>query len=236
MQNPELWFQTICRKNGLAPTDSQVRLLERYVTLLLDWNRKINLVSRKNEDQVWQSHILHSASLLFKIRLAANPTILDIGTGGGMPGIPLKILLPDSRVVLLDSTRKKIAAVEDIIHNLGLERIEAVWGRAEELSSHANLISHFDYIVARAVAPLADLVKWSEPFLRRHRNSEGDRSTDPAFVPPPALLALKGGELEDEVSRASRLRKQQSVDVVDLVFPSSEELSATDKKLVIVRF
>ncbi|HTP12225.1 MAG TPA: 16S rRNA (guanine(527)-N(7))-methyltransferase RsmG, partial [Bacteroidota bacterium] len=200
------------------------------------WNKKVNLISRKDEDRVWQSHILHCVSPLFKIGLVANPTILDLGTGGGMPGIPLKILLPDSEIVLLDSTRKKTMAVQDMINNLHLERIETVWGRAEELSSRGNLVSHFDYIVARAVAPLIDLVKWSVPFLRPSQSQPEARTSDPTLILPPALLALKGGELEDEVSKAKRVRKDLAAEVVNLVFQGSEELSASDKKVVVVRY
>lgn len=236
MQNPGIWIQTICRKNGLALAESQVRLLEQYVALLLDWNKKLNLISRKDEERVWESHILHCVSPLFKIGLVPKPAILDLGTGGGMPGVPLKILLPDSQVVLLDSTRKKITAVQEMINNLHLEGIAAVWGRAEELSSRVNLVSQFDYIVARAVAPLNDLVKWSVPFLRPPQSQPGDRPSNPTLILPPALLALKGGDLDDEVSKAKRVRNDLAIDTINLVFPGSEELSASDKKVVVVRF
>jgi 16S rRNA (guanine527-N7)-methyltransferase len=208
--------------------------LEQYVTLLLGWNKKVNLISRKDEDQVWQNHILHSVSPLFRMRLSDNPRILDMGTGGGIPGIPLKILLPDSEFILLDSTRKKILAVGDMVGALGLSGISAVWGRAEELASQKNLVSHFDYIIARAVAPLNDLIKWSAPFLRRANPDEIAQPAAPPSVAPPALIALKGGDLDDELSKAKRAHAIRSVEIVNLDFPGSEEISAPDKKVVIV--
>jgi 16S rRNA (guanine527-N7)-methyltransferase len=236
VEAPGIWFRNVCRKNGLVPTDHQILLLEQYVALLLGWNKKVNLISRKDEDQVWQNHILHSVSPLFKVRLADSPRILDLGTGGGIPGIPLKILLPDSEFILLDSTRKKILAVGNMIGALGLSGISAIWGRAEELASQKNLVSHFDYIIARAVAPLNDLIKWSAPFLGHTNPGEIGQSAAPPSVVPPALIALKGGDLDEELSKARRAHAIRSVEVVNLVFPGSEEMSAPDKRVVIVHF
>jgi 16S rRNA (guanine527-N7)-methyltransferase len=220
----------------LAVDDRQMELLERYVARLLNWNRKINLVSRKDEEYIWQSHILHSISPLFKIRFFPSPLILDLGTGGGMPGIPLRIMLPDSHFLLIDATQKKIGVVQDILISLGIDGIEAAWGRAEDLSKRKDLQSHFEYIVARAVAPLKDLVRWSLPFLKTKMDDTPMVTDEVKRIAPPALIALKGGELSDEIAGASRLRAVQSVDTENLVFKGSEELSASDKKVVIVTF
>jgi 16S rRNA (guanine527-N7)-methyltransferase len=234
VEAPGIWFRTICKRNGLIPTDRQIQLLEQYAALLIEWNKKINLISRREEDRVWQNHILHSVSPLFKLKLVDRPRIMDLGCGGGLPGIPLKIFLPDSEFVLLDSTRKKIMTVQDIIMTLGIDGISAVWGRAEEVASQNNLVSHFDYIVARAVAPLNDLIKWSIPFLRRVNLDKIAQPAAPLRVVPPALIALKGGDLENELSKAKRAHAIRSVEVVNLVFPGSEEMSAPDKRVVIV--
>jgi 16S rRNA (guanine527-N7)-methyltransferase len=215
-------------------TDRQIQFLEQYVTLLVDWNRRINLISRREEERVWQNHILHSVSLLFKLKLVDSPWVMDLGCGGGLPGIPLKILLPNSQFVLLDSTRKKVTAVQDMIGRLGIDGISAIWGRAEEVASQDNLISQFDYIVARAVAPLKDLIKWSIPFLRRVGPDGMAQPTAAPRVVPPALIALKGGNLEHELSKAQRANVIRSVEVVNLVFPGSEEMSAPDKSVVVV--
>jgi 16S rRNA (guanine527-N7)-methyltransferase len=236
LESPRIWLQNICRKNGLLIDDNQANLLDRYVALLLEWNQKINLVSRKDESRIWENHILHSISVLFRIRLNKHSVILDLGTGGGMPGIPLKILMPDAEVVLIDSTKKKIAAVEDMLVRLQLQGIRALWGRVEELSQQEDLKSHFDYIVARAVAPLQDLIEWSIPFLRHADQMDNLRRIELPEVEAPALIALKGGDLEEELRKAERKKTFRSVNTVNLVFHGSEEISSPDKKLVIVKF
>jgi 16S rRNA (guanine527-N7)-methyltransferase len=235
LETPAIWLRTLFRKNGLVLSDDQIDLLGRYVDQLLGWNQKVNLISRQDEESVWQNHILHSLSLLFKLNFTEHPTIMDLGTGGGLPGIPLKIVFPDAEFLLVDSTKKKIAAVQDMLKTLDLGGISAVWGRAEELVKQRNLLAHFDYIVARAVAPLSDLISWSRPFLRSSASSQSHPGWK-AMVPPPALIALKGGDLEEEINRARRVGKASSIEVVDLVFPGSEEISSTGKKIVVVTF
>ncbi len=235
MENPGIWFGCICRKNGLFVTDAQIKLFERYVTLLLEWNRKINLISRKDEDQIWSNHILHSASILFKLSLRPGERILDLGTGGGLPGIPLKILLPSTQFVLLDATHKKIAAVQEIIQSLGLHGVEALWGRAEDIAKERNLVSQFGYIVARGVAPLKDLIKWSLPFAHLGAQQKTEPDISGAVVPPPAIIALKGGDLEKEIEEAKRRTPVRGIEIVNLAFQGSEEISVTDKKIVIAK-
>lgn len=235
VETPGFWFSTICKKNGLNPSANKILLLERYVGFLLEWNKKLNLISRRDEEQVWSGHILHSIAPLFKMQFCRNPRIMDLGTGGGLPGIPLKAFLPDSEILLVDSTRKKILAVQDMIGKLGLQGIDAVWGRAEDLAHSGNLVSHFDYIVARAVASLSDLIKWSIPFVRRGAIHEFTQSTTPPPLTPPALIALKGGDLDAEVTKAKRSGTVRSIEIVNLVFQGSEEISSIDKKIVIVK-
>lgn len=217
-------------------SDSQVGLLVNYVDRLLGWNKKVNLISRQDEELVWQNHILHSISPLFKLTLEPTARIMDLGTGGGLPGIPLKILLPETEFLLVDSTRKKIAVVEDIIKDLGLRGISTVWGRVEELAKEKNLLSHFDYIVARAVAPLNELVSWSTPFFRPWSSARVRAIGNSRVVLAPALIALKGGDLEQEIRQAERGNRISSIEIVDLVFPGSEEISSTGKKIVVVSF
>ena len=238
MENPEIWLRTVCRKNGLQVDDRQLFLLAQYVRLLLDRNQESNLISRKDEANVWENHILHSIAILFKISFLPKSRILDLGTGGGLPGIPLKILCPDSSFVLLDGTQKKIDAVADITRRLSLDGLETYWGRAEEIGKKERFYEKFDYVIARAVAPLKDLIKWSSPFLIR---SSGGRSvletrskSDIAQVDPPALVTFKGGDLDKELAEAGR-RHVKATKVINLVFNGSEQILATDKKIVIVK-
>jgi 16S rRNA (guanine527-N7)-methyltransferase len=236
LETPGIWLRTICRKNGLLLTDDQVANLEAYVNQLLAWNQKINLISRQDEGLVWQNHILHSISLLFRFALEPGSVIMDLGSGGGLPGLPLKIVLPESEFLLVDSTRKKVAAVADMVRNLGLKNITTAWGRAEDLVKERNLQSHFNYIITRAVAPLKDLIDWSIPFLRPHKTPGFSIINGKRQIQSPALIALKGGDLQQEIEKAHRSNKSKNIETVELLFPGSEEISTGGKKIVIVSF
>jgi 16S rRNA (guanine527-N7)-methyltransferase len=226
-------------ENGVDVTDGQITLLRSFSNLLLEWNKKINLVSRKDEKNFWVSHLLHSVSILFKLRLPLGASVLDLGTGGGLPGIPLKIMLSDISMTLVDSTQKKIKVVEDILHSLSLPNTSAVWGRAEELGRHKDHHARYDVVVARAVAPLKDLVRWSKPLLKstpRPGVERDEQSQGVMRVVPPALIALKGGDLETEIRSARRIPGVESIKVLDLTMTGSVQLEADDKKLVLVAY
>ncbi len=232
-----IWFRTICIKNGLVPTDVQVEQMNRFVDLLLEWNSKINLVSRKDVEKILSYHILHCISPLFKIEILQNSTIIDLGTGGGLPGLPIKILRPDLTMFCLDSTGKKINAVSRMIADLKLDRIEAVWGRAEEVGHRDALCEKFDFVLVRAVAPMIDLVSWSRIFLKKAGQKESPITKElqgRIALKPPALLAFKGGDLAQEIGIAKRKNPQINIEQIDLAFDGSEQFMASDKKLVVV--
>jgi 16S rRNA (guanine527-N7)-methyltransferase len=229
-----LWFRTECRKNGLRISDAQLDLLQGYVRELLRWNSRINLISRREEELVWERHILHCVAPLFQIVLPAKKRYLDLGTGGGLPGIPLKILMPESEWVLLDATRKKVDAVNEIIDALGLQGITGIWGRGEELGKRDGLKHSFDVVVARGVSQLDALVKLSRPFLREPLS--GLRREGEQTMPTPVLLAWKGGDLGEEIRRARRQRAVQEIREVGLRLSGAEEGGRTDKKIVTVTF
>ena len=154
-----------------------------------------------------------------------------------MPGIPLRILNPAIEMTLIDSTQKKIVAVQDMIQRLGLVDCQAVWSRAEDLGKSSRYKGRYDYVVARAVAPLKDLVKWSSGFLKiADAEPKHEIVSDPRTVNPPALIALKGGDVEKETSQARRLDGVKMVNVVNLMFRGSEQLLESDKKIIVVRF
>jgi 16S rRNA (guanine527-N7)-methyltransferase len=206
---------------------------------LLEWNKKINIISRKDEENVWTYHILHSISPLFKIEIKQNSAIVDIGTGGGLPGIPITILRPDISMLCIDSTGKKINAVSQMISDIKLNNIHALWGRAEEVGSQPEYAMKFDFVIARAVAPLKDLLFWSKIFLKKTETKKfaikthGNVRLDPN---PPALLAFKGGDLSEEIEIAKRKYPQTNIQSIDLTFTGSEQLVASDKKILIVHF
>ena len=158
-------------------------LLLQFQRLLSDWNLKINLISRKDEE-VELHHILHSLSIAKYIAFAPGSNILDLGTGGGLPGIPLAILFPDCNFLLVDSIGKKVMAVQQMIDELNLKNASAKQIRVE------NLEISFDFVVTRAVAKASQLRQWTSKILsEKHQNAL-----------PNGILALKGGDLKEELS------------------------------------
>lgn len=239
----KIWFRTACRLNGIDLTDEQLEKIESYAKLLLRWNKDINLISRRDEGNIWLSHLLHSVSILFKVKIPPAASILDLGTGGGLPGIPLKILLPEISITLLDSTQKKIKVVQEIVEALSLENTAALWGRAEEIGKLPNYQKHYDIVVARGVGPLKDLVRWSWPLLKEGLGSVGESEHhiqpdvgERISVEPPALIALKGGDLGQEIKAVRHGKRVRSIGVIDLMLKGSTQFEQNDKKIVLVNF
>lgn len=236
MTNDELWLYTLCKKNGVFITDIEISLLTRFKTLLIEWNKKINLISRKNEDTIWKNHIAVSLSLLFKIDFSSPSNILDLGTGGGFPGIPLSIILKNNRFVLLDSTQKKIIVVQSILQDLKLPNVTAIWGRAEEIQKQSGMAGSFDIVVARSVSNLPNLLEWGLPFLRDRKSDTADaeeNSSKRYHTTSPFLVTFKGGEIDDEEKIAKRKFPKVKLRTIPLIFEGSEEFENQDRKLIV---
>lgn len=151
--------------------------------LYREWNAKINVISRKDIDNLYEHHVLHSMAIARIVRFKPGTSILDFGTGGGFPGIPLAILFPECRFRLIDGTGKKVNVAAEIAKAIGLENVEAIHQRGEEEKGK------FDFIVSRAVMPMPDLVKIvSKNISRKQHNSIAN-----------GILALKGGNLSAEL-------------------------------------
>ena len=152
-------------------------------TLYREWNAKINVISRKDIDNLYEHHVLHSMAIARIVRFKPSTSILDFGTGGGFPGIPLAILFPECRFRLIDGTGTKVNVAAEIAKAIGLENVEAIHQRGEEEKGK------FDFIVSRAVMPMPDLVKIvSRNISRKQHNSIAN-----------GILALKGGNLSAEL-------------------------------------
>ncbi|MGD1044038.1 MAG: 16S rRNA (guanine(527)-N(7))-methyltransferase RsmG [Bacteroidota bacterium] len=231
------WFRTLCMRNGFTPTDLQTEQLNQYVNLLLDWNKRINLISRKDEENIWTYHILHCVSPLFKVKLMEGCRIIDIGTGGGLPGVPLKILRPDISLLCLDATRKKANAVLKMVEDLNIKNVNVIWGRAEEVGLQSEHAHKFDFAIARAVCQLNELISLSINFLKkRNYFSSFDNTISGNLIDPnsPALIAFKGGDLTQEVDSAKRQYPQVNIKEINLTLIGSEQLLAADKKILLV--
>lgn len=226
------------RKNGLILDAPKEDMLCRYVELLLEWNKRINLISRRDTETIWSSHILHSLSPLFLLDIPVGAAALDLGTGGGLPGIPLAIVHSGLAVTLLDSVQKKARALQSIVQELNLTSARVVAGRAEDVAVLGEHSGAYDMVVSRAVGPLKDLVGWSRPFLRkrgldptRRLHFVGGKKNEFHF---PYLLALKGGDLEGERRGVLGRVPEDAITELAIVFPGSAIPELVDKKLVIV--
>jgi len=171
-------------------SERQAEQFAQLDALYRDWNAKINVISRKDIDNLYEHHVLHSLAIAKFIRFSAGTTIMDIGTGGGFPGIPLAILYPDCQFVLVDSIGKKIKVASAVAEALGLTNVECIQERAED---EKRL---FDFVVSRAVMPLPDLVK----LVRKNIRHAGQHN-----ALPNGLIALKGGGLDAETAPYKRI-------------------------------
>lgn len=163
----------------------QFRLLE---PLYKEWNEKINVISRKDIDSIYEKHVLHSLSIAASFDFTDGMEIIDLGTGGGFPGVPLAIFFPEVKFHLVDSIAKKLKVIEAVAEGAGIKNITTQHSRIEDIKNRK-----FDFVVSRAVAPLKDLWRWSKPLLKIKTQTE--------FTP--GLICLKGGDLAMEIQESN---------------------------------
>ncbi|MEO6833832.1 MAG: 16S rRNA (guanine(527)-N(7))-methyltransferase RsmG [Chitinophagaceae bacterium] len=165
-------------------TDQQLSQFAALMPLYKEWNAQINVISRKDIDALYEKHVLHSLAIAAVCTFNDGAQVVDIGTGGGFPGIPLAIFFPEVEFVLSDSIGKKIKVVNEIASAIGLKNVTAIHSRVEELKGRS-----FDFAVSRAVAPVGELWGWVKPMLRVGKKSEEYRN---------GMICLKGGDLRKE--------------------------------------
>lgn len=167
---------------GMSPEKEQQ--LKKFKELFTGWNEKINLISRKDIAHFEIRHVLHALAIARFIQFDPNAVVLDVGTGGGFPGIPLAIYFPEVKFILTDSIEKKINAVQSMVDLLELKNVQVLRARVEDL--HIDV----DYVISRAVAPMPELVSWTKKLI--HPGQKGTL--------PNGWIVLKGGDLKEELS------------------------------------
>tara|TARA_B110000008_G_scaffold56177_1_gene55681 strand:- start:104 stop:730 length:627 start_codon:yes stop_codon:yes gene_type:complete len=192
-------------------TQDQIEQFSKLKSIYTNWNNKINVISRKDIENINLRHVLHSLSIAKFIEFKEGTTILDLGTGGGFPGIPLAILFPNCKFNLVDSIKKKILVVDQVSKELGLNNVTTHWSRAEKLDLK------FDFLVTRAVAKMNKIIDWSENSFNLKSNNDIENG----------IIALKGGDIENEISVLTTKK----------IIPISEIINDdyfTDKKIIYV--
>lgn len=164
-------------------TPDQIGMFQQLFPIYSEWNSRINVISRKDIDRLYERHVLHSLSIAKFIRFTPGSQILDVGTGGGFPGIPLAIFFPECRFHLVDSVGKKIKVVNAVAESLGLKNVSAEQIRAEQLTGK------YDFVVSRAVTQLSEFVSW----IRKNTSQNQQNAI------PNGVIYLKGGNLDAEV-------------------------------------
>ncbi len=170
--------------------------LIRYAGLIREWNQRVNLVSRQDENRILSRHVLDSLCLLQAIEFKSGECILDLGSGAGFPGIPVALARPDLTMLLLESKRKKVIFLQKAVAELSLLHCKAILGRVEDLS---NTLPRVDMIVSRAVAELAVLIDWSRPLFLKH---------------PGRLITIKGPEIEDEIRQMKEKGRHPEIETL----------------------
>ena len=163
----------------------QLIQFEKLELLYKYWNSRINVISRKDIGSLYLKHVLHSLAIAKFIQFSKGTHIIDVGTGGGFPGIPLAILFPDAKFHLVDSIEKKVRVVDAVSNELGLENVTTQCKRVEDIDDK------FDFILTRAITDMSTILKWTENNINPNSNN----------VVPNGIIALKGGDLDQELSR-----------------------------------
>lgn len=177
-------------------TPKQLQQLAALDHLYKDWNSKINVISRKDIDSLYEKHVLHSLSIAAVFNFPAGLQVIDIGTGGGFPGVPLAIFFPQVQFHLVDSVGKKLKVIEEVAAAIGLKNVTTQHTRAEEIKNRK-----FDFVVSRAVAPLKDLWRWGKPLLKGGQyTTEGANGKE---IIKSGLICLKGGDLAAEIAESA---------------------------------
>lgn len=217
-------FRNSMNSIGIELTDSQLNAFETYYDMLIDRNKVMNLTAITEFDEVMDKHFLDSVYLFRSIEVKADYKLIDIGTGAGFPGIPLKIVFPELKITLLDSLNKRVGFLNDVIDELNLNDIEAIHGRAEDIARDKAYRASYDIAVSRAVANLSTLSEYCLPFVKIGGKFVSYKSGDCADEVDNAKAAihLLGGKI-NKIDEFSYSNNSRSFIVIDKVMNTSNK-------------
>lgn len=215
MEMVEFW--TLCSTNNISIQKESIDTFERYAKELKYWNEKVNLISRKDVDNILERHILHSLAICKYHQFGEKDWVLDIGTGGGLPGIPIKIANPTIRIDLIDSIGKKAKVTDMLASHTGLKNIKVFNGRVEDFLKNGN--KKYNAIIARAVTRTINILDWSSKYLSKNG----------------VYLLLKGGDLEEEIDEAITKYPDLNYKLIDIDFLGFDYFKEQEKKLLIIK-
>lgn len=217
-------FRNSMNSIGIELTNSQLNAFETYYDMLIDRNKVMNLTAITEFDEVMDKHFLDSIYLFRSIKLEADYKLIDIGTGAGFPGIPLKIVFPELKITLLDSLNKRVGFLNDVIDELNLNDIEAIHGRAEDIARDKAYRASYDIAVSRAVANLSTLSEYCLPFVKIGGKFVSYKSGDCADEVDNAKAAihLLGGKI-NKIDEFSYSNNSRSFIVIDKVMNTSNK-------------
>lgn len=209
-------MQEYANEIGILLHEEQINQFYQYMQLLLEWNKKINLTAITNPEEIILKHFIDSMTIASHIQ--KNKKLIDVGTGAGFPGIPLKIMRDDIEVILLDSLNKRVNFLKDVIEQLGLTKIESIHSRVEELGKNKKYRESFDYATSRAVANLSTLAEYLMPLVKLN-----------GFC-----ISMKGPNIEEEI--------QQSKKAISMLGGTVEQIeefqlprSTMDRNVIVIR-
>ncbi len=218
MELTEFW--TILSYNGIILEVEQLRQIERFADELTYWNNKVNLISRKDIENIIENHILHSLSVLKFVNIPKKGMCLDVGTGGGLPGIPLKIARPDILMLLVDSIAKKVKITNMLARHTGLKNIEGICRRVEDFSKEKNNFARFDVVLSRGVGKLATVVSWVKNIVK-----QGGK-----------IVLYKGGNLNSEIEVAKKTFPNIKIEERLINLVGYDKFEKEEKKIVVCWF
>lgn len=213
-------FWTICSANGVVLSLEQIRQIERYRDELVYWNEKVNLISRKDIENVLQNHILHSLSVLKYVNLSLKSRCLDLGTGGGLPGIPISIANPEARMLLVDSITKKIKITDMLAKHTGNKYIKTMNVRVEDFAHNKEHNSYFDFVFARAISDAEQIVKWTKTLLKQNGK----------------IVLFKGGDLSGEIEKLKKSFPKIKIKIHNISLIGYEKFEQEEKRLLVCNF